>query len=312
MQSSSSPNFSCSARRFLAAAAFVGLGASSFASAASSEAATFGDITSANGECVVGNPNTYISTKYLDWVWDNRIGPNVDVSKESNWKVMDNKNWIMDHIVHNNGTLNYCVRWDSIDKLSKSMASKFQDALTRQYKAWNHWLIGYNCWPHEEIKVNIVGFAVKDASLLDWTDDSLGKIYEGDLDNDGVPQCPQSCYRFYDNGISGWSDTSACKSEPFDVFLQPKKGLDGGFGYDYGQAVNQEDMLSNIDGDQLTIIVHEIGHGFGLPDFYEANEQPGTDFPNCLMKAGSSMTVTDSDGWMLRRVLEHLKPRYNF
>ncbi|RLN66485.1 hypothetical protein BBJ29_004259 [Phytophthora kernoviae] len=148
----------------------------------------------------------------------------------------------MDHIVHNNGTLNYCVRWDSTDKLSKSMASKFQDALTRH----------------------------------------------------------------------GWSDTSACKSEPFDVFLQPKKGLDGGFGYDYGQAVNQEDMLANIDGDQLTIIAHEIGHGFGLPDFYEANEQPGTDFPNCLMKAGSSMTVTDSDGWMLRRVLEHLKPRYNF
>ncbi|RLN60498.1 hypothetical protein BBP00_00005963 [Phytophthora kernoviae] len=111
---------------------------------------------------------------------------------------------------------------------------------------------------------------------------------------------------------NGWSDTSACKSEPFDVFLQPKKGLDGGFGYDYGQAVNQEDMLANIDGDQLTIIAHEIGHGFGLPDFYEANEQPGTDFPNCLMKAGSSMTVTDSDGWMLRRVLEHLKPRYNF
>ncbi|KAF4315272.1 hypothetical protein G195_011003, partial [Phytophthora kernoviae 00238/432] len=79
--------------------------------------------------------------------------------------VTNNKNWIMDHIVANKATLNYCIRWDSTEKLSKTMASKFQAMLERH-----------------EIKVNIVGFAVKEASLLDWTDDSLGKIYAGDLD----------------------------------------------------------------------------------------------------------------------------------
>eukprot|EP00644_Phytophthora_capsici_P009900 jgi/Phyca11/9564/fgenesh1_pm.PHYCAscaffold_39_\ len=218
----------------------------------------------------------------------------------------------MDHIVANKGSLNYCVRWDSTEKLSKSVASKFKAMLERQYAAWNHWLIGYDCWPYNEIKVNMVGFAVKDVSLLDWTDDSLGTITVGDLDSDGVPQCAQSCYRFYDNGAGSWSDTSSCKGEPFDISLWPKQGLEGGFGYDWGQEVNLENMLSTIDEDQLVIVAHEIGHGFGLPDFYEDADKPNAKWPNCIMMAGSSMSVTDSDGWMLRRVLEHLKPRYKF
>ncbi|POM67855.1 Neutral zinc metallopeptidase, Zn-binding site, partial [Phytophthora palmivora] len=162
--------------------------------------------------------------------------------------------------------------------------------LERQYAAWNHWLIGYDCWPYNEIKVNIVGFAVKEASLLDWTDDSLGTITVGSLDSDGVPQCDQSCYRFYDNGPGSWSDTSSCKGEPFDISLWPKQGLEGGFGYDWGQEVNLENMLSTIDEDQLVIVAHEIGHGFGLPDFYETEDKPNDQWPNCIMMAGSSMT----------------------
>ncbi|MBF6235426.1 hypothetical protein IU473_29850 [Nocardia farcinica] len=67
-----------------------------------------------------------------------------------------------------------------------------------------------------------------------------------------------------------------------------------------------------LDEDQLTIVAHEIGHGFGLPDFYEAPDKPNAQWPNCIMMAGSSPTVTDSDDWMLRRVLEHLKSRYKF
>ncbi|KAE9100023.1 hypothetical protein PF006_g23002 [Phytophthora fragariae] len=242
--------------------------------------ATFGTITSKSGECVIGNPNTYVSAADIDWVWTNRIGPNAPV-REANWKVLDNKNWIMDHIVENKGTLNYCVRWDSTEPLSKSTASKFKAMLERQYAAWNHWLVGYDCWPYNEIKVNVVGFAVKDASLLDWTDDSLGPI----------------------TGVQG---------RAFCLTLWPKQGLEGGFGYDWGQEVNLENMLSTLDQDELVIVAHEIGHGFGLPDFYETEDQPNAQWPKCIMMAGSSMAVTDSDGWMLRRVLEHLKPRYNF
>ncbi|KAL3658583.1 hypothetical protein V7S43_016467 [Phytophthora oleae] len=311
MHPNSSSSFST--RSLLATVAIVGLSASSVVSAAPAANATtpFGTATSGNNKCVVGNPSEYISLHDLEWIWDNRIGPNAKQSN-SNWNVMDNKNWIMDHIVKNQGSLNYCVRWDSTKKLSKSDAAKFEAMLARQFKAWNKWLVGYDCWPHEEIKVNIVGFAVRDASLLDWNDESLGKIYEGDLDADGVPKCPQSCYRFYDAGISGWSDTSACTTEPFDLSLWPKDGLDGGMGDDWGQEINLENMMQTLDNEELHIISHEIGHGFGLPDFYEKSDIPSTDFPACIMEAGRSMTVTAGDGWMLRRVLEHLKSRYNF
>ncbi|KAK1933954.1 hypothetical protein P3T76_011714 [Phytophthora citrophthora] len=64
---------------------------------------TFGKITSGPGECVVAEPTEYISKKYLDSVWQRRIGPTSDTSSTSNWNVLDNKNWIMDHLVHNNG-----------------------------------------------------------------------------------------------------------------------------------------------------------------------------------------------------------------
>ncbi|KAG6616054.1 Neutral zinc metallopeptidase [Phytophthora cinnamomi] len=51
------------------------------------------------------------------------IGPSAP-TRDANWNVMDDKNWIMDHIVKNKGLLNYCVRWDSTEKLSKATASK--------------------------------------------------------------------------------------------------------------------------------------------------------------------------------------------
>lgn len=259
-------------------------------------------MTSKSGECVIGDPEKYISTKDVNWIFENRMGVNQT----------NNKNWIFDHIVANKGTLNYCVRWDSTQKLSKTVASKFQAMLERQYAVWNRWLIGYGCWPYKEIKVNMVGFAVKEASLLDWKDDSLGTIYAGDLDAEGVPQCPQTCYRFFDNGPKTWTDTSGCKGEPFDLSLWPKQGLEGGFGYDWGQEVNLENMLQTIDQDELTIVSHEIGHGFGLPDFYSEAEKPSTDMAPAIMMAGSSMKVTDSDGWMLRRAYESIRDRYSF
>ncbi|KAL3663889.1 hypothetical protein V7S43_011300 [Phytophthora oleae] len=271
-------------------------------STSSGEHASFGKVTSKSGGCVIGDPEKYISAKDVNWIFEHRMGVNQT----------NNKNWIFDHIVANKGSLNYCVRWDSTKKLSKTVASKFQAMLERQYAAWNRWLIGYGCWPYNEIKVNMVGFAVKEASLLDWTDDSLGTITVGDLDSDGVPQCDQKCYRFYDNAPKTWTDTSGCKGEPFDLSLWPKQGLEGGFGFDWGQEVNLENMLQTIDQEQLHIVAHEIGHGFGLPDFYEEADKPSTDMAPAIMMAGSSMTVTDSDGWMLRCAYESIRDRYNF
>ena len=54
------------------------------------------------------------------------------------------------------------------------------------------------------------------------------------------------------------------------------------------------------------VLEHELGHGFGMTDFYggegELDGFPPGGFPggSSLMMAGSSMQITDFDGWMLR------------
>ncbi|KAE9292041.1 hypothetical protein PF008_g25176 [Phytophthora fragariae] len=213
----------------------------------SSAKPTFGKVTSKPGECVVASPTEYISEKYLDWAWQNRIGPNADLSKKANWNVMANKNFHMDELVHNNGTVNYCVRWDAkTDTLDKNTASKFQAILERHFNAWNDWLVGYNCWPFTEVKVKMVGWAAKQASQFKWADKSLGNIYEGQVDSDGVPQCPDECNRFYDNVNQVWSDTSACPGEPFDMSFWLKDDIPYGFGYDWGQEVSLDNIMQNL------------------------------------------------------------------
>ncbi|OWZ02719.1 Neutral zinc metallopeptidase [Phytophthora megakarya] len=262
--------------------------------------ATFGDITSGSGKCVVGNPNAYITTKDVNWIWTERLSKTVPQFK----------NFIFDQLVNNKGKLKYCVRWQSTEKLTKEVASKFEDMLNRQYKAWNEWLIGYDCWPFDTIEAKIVGWATTDASLFDWSDDSLGTIYTTEKDAEGVPQCPEACYKHKDFAVN--SATSACKGEPFDMSLWPTQGQGGGSGGDWGQRVDADMMLSSLDQEMSHVVAHEMGHGFGLPDFYKPTDQPNDKFPPCIMSAGSSMTITPGDGWMLRRVFENIKSRYKF
>ncbi|EEY63066.1 uncharacterized protein PITG_14710 [Phytophthora infestans T30-4] len=219
----------------------------------SREHATFGTIRSKTGGCIVGDPDTYISPKDLQWVWDNRIKD----------EVMVYNNWILDHLVANKGTINYCIRWDSSStKLTKEIAKKLQPVLTRQHAAWNRWLIGYNCWPYDEIKVNIVVFAAKEASELGWSDNSMGKLYIGDLAKDGSPQCPDKCYRSLDGSPGGWSTSSGCEGKPFDISLWPTQGLGGGWGTYWGQQVDLDDMLEHLD-DDFERDVHGGGGGDG-------------------------------------------------
>lgn len=266
----------------------------------SASAATFGDITSGAGECVVGNPNSYVTTADIDWVWEHTL---------SNFTPIYT-NWAFDQLVTSNGSLNYCVRWDSKQKLSKSVAAKFEAMLTRQINLWNHWLVGYDCWPFSKIEINVVGWAVKDKSLFDWSDDSLGTIYEGVLDEDGSPKCPDECSKHRDQAAS--ADTSACKGKGVDMTLWPSDYVAEnavGLASDWGQKVEVTDMLANMNNEQMVVLAHEMGHSFGLLDTYVAENKPAG-FPPSLMD--ESTTFTDADGWMLRRVLEHLKSRYNF
>ncbi|KAF1772683.1 Metallopeptidase, catalytic domain [Phytophthora cactorum] len=69
-------------------------------------------------------------------------------------------------------------------------------------------------------------------------------------------------------------------------------------------------MLLYLNENELEIVSHEMDHGFGLPDF---DQQPKPDnFKPYIMDAMTSSTVRDTDGWLLRRVLENKKHNYDF
>ena len=88
----------------------------------------------------------------------------------------------------------------------------------------------------------------------------------------------------------------------------------GGCGGDWGQRLSDTAYLSMIDGSGIHVLEHEIGHGFGMTDFYggegESDGFPPGGFPggeNSIMMAGSAAKITDFDGWMLRYMWTKIK-----
>ncbi|KAE9337603.1 hypothetical protein PF008_g12455 [Phytophthora fragariae] len=129
------------------------------------------------------------------------------------------------------------------------------------------------------------------------------------LHREGSPKCPDECHKHQDEAAS--ADTSGCKGKPFNISLWPSESAGEGAigtGGDWGQRVEVNNMLNAMNEEHMRVILHEIGHGFGPPEMYVAENKPA-DYPASVM--GWSMTLTDADGWLLRSVLENIKSRYN-
>ena len=105
------------------------------------------------------------------------------------------KNYGYDQLIATNGTLNYCVRWESNEAVTETDRTATEVALQRSVKKWMDWLVGFDDFPLKDIKVQVVGWAVKDTQLLKG--DTSGIQVYTDKDPDGVPECSQTCGRFF-------------------------------------------------------------------------------------------------------------------
>ena len=220
---------------------------------------------------------------------------------------------MFDQIIAGKGELHYVVRWQSYKTVSLEQRKQFEKLVEDSINAWTDWLKDY-----EDITVKIVGWAVLDRNcLLDLQPDEV--VYDSlisDYDSSGdtsngyetipnkLPSAPTDLSR-----MEHFMDTNyVYPGERFDMYLWATQGFPsiGGCGGDWGQRLSDDAYLNMLDGTGLHVLEHELGHGFGMTDFYggegELDGFPPGGFPggSSLMMAGSSMQITDFDGWMLR------------
>ncbi|RHZ49399.1 uncharacterized protein CDV56_106059 [Aspergillus thermomutatus] len=231
------------------------------------------------------------------------------------------KNYGFDQVIATGGKINYCVRWDSSQTVTAAQREQIAAAASRSYNKWISALAGFDGWPYDTVEVNVVGYAVRDVSLLEG--DTSGLDIYTTADADGVPECDPSCGRFFHqdgdySGCAAGADRhygmrpSPAARLPWltiaDESLWLTEGFQGGAGGDWGQRVGQEYFVENVDSENIHIYLHEIGHTFALDDFYDWTPTGQTNF---IMLAGSATEITEFDVWMVRDWWRHLKNRYN-
>lgn len=231
----------------------------------------------------------------LDQVWQHEESTYTDLYGFRNY------GW--DQIMANRGYLNYCVRWDSAARVTAAQRDAVQAALQRQVQKWMDVMAGHNGWPYAQVPVKVVGWAVRDRAQLEWTDNSVD-IYVNNILQD-APQCAEPCGRFF-NQSGNYPNCPGGAARHYDQSLWLTSGFNGGAGGDWGQRVGSEYFMGALNTEDIHIFLHEVGHTFGLDDFYDWSPAVG----GFLMKAGSATRITDFDAWMLRDWWRHLKNRY--
>ncbi len=258
------------------------------------------------------------------WIWENRI-----TNEDSTGSKAKRYNSIFDQIIDGKGTINYVVKWQSYKTVTLQQRQQFEVMLSDSINAWAQWLSGYENWPYDHIDVNVVGWAVIDKScLLDLQADEIvytdTKYYDSQYDTSNgyeeipnlEPYAPSELSRF-DHFYDEYYEYPGGLDKRFDMYMWATQGFPsiGGCGGDWGQRLSDDAYLNMVDGSGIHVLEHEIGHGFGITDFYggegASDGFPPGGFPSenggSLMMAGSSAEITDFDGWLLRYMWTQIK-----
>lgn len=204
--------------------------------------------------------------------------------------------------------------------MSAAQREQVETAIRRSFNKWIGVLAGFDGFPYDTVDVNVVGWAVKDKTLLQG--DTSGIQVYTDTDASGIPQCSEDCGRFF-HQTGDYSQCAAGEDRHYgkltvsfyrrwltlrvDQSLWLTSGFEGGAGGDWGQRVASEYFIQNLDTENIHIVLHELGHTFALDDFYDWTP---TGISNFIMLAGSAMEITEFDAWMVRDWWRNLKSRY--
>jgi hypothetical protein len=199
--------------------------------------------------------------------------------------LFNRQNLIFDQIWRGDGTINWAVRWESDRVVTLEQRQQVARMLHEEINKWTRPLIGMPGWPFQEIPVTVIGWAVSSASLIQdrqpnetiWVNNDHREprgIQHADL----MASAPDNISRFvnFRNVNSGTYNYPGGLHARFDMYLWGTRGFGGGAGGDWGTRVSDNYIITAAGGGNVFIITHEVGHGFGLYDFYGA---VGTDRP---------------------------------
>ncbi|KAH6970961.1 hypothetical protein BKA56DRAFT_678105 [Ilyonectria sp. MPI-CAGE-AT-0026] len=234
------------------------------------------------------------------------------------------KNTAFDQVIGGNGAINVCVRWNSNTTVTETTRQQVESQYRKLYNFWWEWLPGYDNFPFDEIKINFVGWAVRDRNQLQGSLDGLD-VYTEFKDDQGLPDCNPACW--VDDHLDG--NFTACPGgrdhRYHQFFLLNSAWGDMNMGAAIGYGIDVSMYGWETVGSKMgywPLLLHEMGHTIGFLDYLdlEGNAPPNGTNPlsvcstlflppnhpeNFVMKPGNGgsltpPTVTEMEGWMIR------------
>ena len=218
------------------------------------------------------------------------------------------RNYGWDQVMANRGSINYCVRWESGAPVSAALRDRIHAALKRQFGKWMAAMVdnGRATTPGRTPTCRSTSSAGRCGTARPCSGPTTRSTSTSTTSRGDAPQCAPDCGRFFHQD-GNYSRCPGGAARHYDQSLWLTNGFQGGAGGDWGQRVGQEYFIGALAQENIHIYLHEVGHTFGLDDFYDWTPTGQCCF---LMKAGSAAQITEFDKWMFRDLWRHLKSRY--
>lgn len=220
--------------------------------------------------------------------------------------------WLADAAMKGQGEIQLCVRYGATRAVSEALRDRVAPAMQRWFNAWFSKLYPYDCFPYASVRVKVTGWAVKPGQegLLQWTDRSVPvytEISDGADQAKGEPKCPDSCgFFFHPDHV--FTECPGGPGNHFDYTVWLNDTLPSGAaaeGSDWGVRIPVASFVDNLDNDTFEVMLHEVGHGFAISDYY--NWKGSTPSGGSVMMLGSSLGLSVGDQWMVRRYWRETK-----
>jgi len=238
-------------------------------------------------------------------------------------------NTIFDQIWDGNGSINYGVRWESTKSITLEERKQIASMLHQAINEWMRQIIGMEGWPFQEISVKISGWAVSDgAKILDkqpnevvWVNNTYDDPGPASADHprDLIASAPKAMTRV--NNLSAIKSNMNYQygGDPYarvDLYLWCTEYDFGAAGHGswWGERLPSKDVMSaaKSGGAGSGVLLHEIGHSFGLYDFYGAvgvDKPPNTsdgsvfgqgDLRSFMWNGTGAKVINVYDTWQIR------------